>query len=390
MADSITAEEIRTLREGSYHLIDIRTEDEFAAGSMPGAVHIDREILRREGPGAVAGDEADTYIFLDMFGTQAGAAADDFAARGLKARYVEGGYGNWILRKMRGKESDPDRCRNIEQSLRKRFRHDITGRFVKALTDYRLLQPGDRVAVCISGGKDSMLMAKLFQEIKRRNKFPFDVVYLCMNPGYSDTTLGMIESNAKLLEIPLTIFETRIFDAVDHIPNSPCYICARMRRGFLYRKAKDLGCNKIALGHHYDDVIQTTLMSILYSGQTQTMMPKLHSEHFEGMELIRPLYLVREDDIKAWRDYNDLHFIRCACHFTEMNSIENGDTNSKRIEAKKLIRELRKTTPSVEGNIFRSMENIMLNACLGWKKDGERHSFLDEYDRWQPKNGGEQ
>jgi len=271
-----------------------------------------------------------------------------------------------------------------EQSLRKRFRKPIMTRFARAVNDYELIKPGDRIAVCISGGKDSMLMAKCFQELKRRNKYPFELVFLVMNPGYTDETLAMVTGNAELLGVPITMFETQIFDAVYELEKSPCYLCARMRRGYLYSKAKELGCNKIALGHHFDDVIETTLMSILYSGQTQTMMPKLHSTNFEGMELIRPMYLIREDDILRWGDANGLSFIRCACRFTaacaeDANSSATGDTRSKRIEAKHLIAELKKTNPNIEMNIFRSMENIHLNAVLGFKKDGAYHHFLESY-----------
>ena len=273
------------------------------------------------------------------------------------------------------------RREEAEYSLRKRFKKEITGNFVKAVSRYELVLPGDHVAVCVSGGKDSTLMAKLFQEIKRRNKFPFEVTFLCMDPGYSDATLDRIRSNSRLLGIPLTMFRSHIFDAVDHVDQSPCYLCARMRRGYLYSKAKELGCNKIALGHHYDDVIETTLMSILYSGQVQTMLPKLHSTNFEGMELIRPMYLIREASVKKWCEANGLQFIRCACHFTEACSTAGtGDSLSKRLEAKHLIAELKKTNPNIEGNLFQSMQNIHLDAVLGYKQNNIRHSFLDGYD----------
>ena len=207
--------------------------------------------------------------------------------------------------------------KNVEISLRKKFKKKIWSRFTKAINTYELVKPGDRIAVCISGGKDSMLMAKLFQEIQRHGKFPFELVFLVMDPGYSAENRQIIESNAKLLQIPITVFETNIFDSVYHVQNNPCYLCARMRRGHLYNKAKELGCNKIALGHHYDDVIETILMGMLYGAQIQTMMPKLHSTNFEGMELIRPMYLIREADIIHWKDYNNLQFIQCACRFTE-------------------------------------------------------------------------
>ncbi|MBP5291546.1 MAG: tRNA 2-thiocytidine biosynthesis protein TtcA [Lachnospiraceae bacterium] len=276
------------------------------------------------------------------------------------------------------------RREQIEKSLSKKFKKDIFSRFTKAIVDYELVREGDKIAVCISGGKDSMCMAKLFQELKKHDKFPFELVFLVMDPGYSDINRKMIESNAALMGIPLEIFETRIFDAVDNIDKSPCYLCARMRRGYLYRRAQDLGCNKIALGHHFDDVIETVLMGMLYSGQYQSMMPKLHSTNFPGMELIRPMYLVRESDIESWRDYNGLTFLRCACRFTEAQemmasgrSVKEGD--SKRLETKRLIAELKKTNPFVEANIFKATQNVVLNKVLGYKQHGEKHSFLEDY-----------
>jgi tRNA(Ile)-lysidine synthase TilS/MesJ len=243
------------------------------------------------------------------------------------------------------------------------------------------VKPGDRIAVCISGGKDSMLMAKLFQELKLHNKFDFTVKFLVMDPGYSPANRKVIEENAKKLDIPVTIFESDIFDSVFNVEKNPCYLCARMRRGYLYSFAKELGCNKIALGHHYDDVIETILMGMLYGAQVQTMMPKLHSTNFEGMELIRPLYLVREDDIKAWRDYNDLHFIQCACKFTDTCTTCNNENRSKRVEVKELIAEMKKTNPFVESNIFKSVENVNLSTVVAYKQDGVRHHFLDTYDK---------
>ena len=270
----------------------------------------------------------------------------------------------------------------IERSIIKKYRDELWKPFVYAVKKYELIQAGDKIAVCISGGKDSMLMAKLFQEIQRHGKFPFELVFLVMDPGYSAENRQIIESNAKLLQIPITVFETNIFDSVYHVQNNPCYLCARMRRGHLYNKAKELGCNKIALGHHYDDVIETILMGMLYGAQVQTMMPKLHSTNFEGMELIRPLYLVREDAIKAWRDYNDLHFIQCACKFTDTCTTCNNEENqSKRMETKELIARLKKVNPYVEGNIFKSVENVNLDTIVAYKQKGVKHHFLDEYDR---------
>ncbi len=270
---------------------------------------------------------------------------------------------------------------DIERSIIKKFKKQIWRRFTKAVNEYELIKDGDKICVCISGGKDSMLMAKLFQELKRHGNDNFETKFLVMDPGYSPKNLERIKSNAELLGIPIEIFSTEIFDAVYEIEKSPCYLCARMRRGHLYMQAEAMGCNKIALGHHYDDVIETILMAMLYGAQIQTMMPKLHSTNFEGMELIRPLYLVRESDICAWRDYNALHFLQCACHFTETCSTchEDGTTSSKRLETKKLIAMLKENNPYVESNIFKSVENVNVDTVIEYKKNGVRHNFLDEY-----------
>lgn len=274
------------------------------------------------------------------------------------------------------------RQRDVERSIVKKFRKEIWCKFTKAINEYDLIQDGDRIAVCISGGKDSMLMAKLFQEILRHGKKNFETVYLVMNPGYNEENYNRIRSNADLLGVPIEVFESRIFDAVANETDSPCYLCARMRRGYLYDQAQKLGCNKIALGHHFDDVIETILMGMLYGAQVQTMMPKLHSTNFEGMELIRPLYLIREDDIVHWASYNDLTFIRCACRFTEhCENEDNIEKGAKRYEVKALIRELKKKNPYVEKNIFRSVENVNLNTIVAYKKDGVKHHFLDTYSK---------
>lgn len=294
-----------------------------------------------------------------------------------------------------------------ESSLTKVFKKNIWCKFTKAINQYELVKEGDCIAVCISGGKDSMLMAKLFQELKRHNKFPFEVKFLVMDPGYSKPNRELIEYNAAKMSIPITIYESDIFDSVVNVEKSPCYLCARMRRGHLYSKAKEMGCNKIALGHHYDDVIETILMGMLYGAQIQTMMPKLHSTNFEGMELIRPLYLIREDDIKAWRDYNGLRFLQCACKFTEMcgtentkdttsslnnNSLNNNflnnnafdrnsiESSSKRLETKRIIAEMKKINPLVESNIFNSVENVNLSTIIAYKDQDGKHHFLDTYD----------
>ena len=268
--------------------------------------------------------------------------------------------------------------RKAEECLRKKFHKELFSAFARGIVNYRLLEPNDKVAVCISGGKDSMLMAKLFQELQRHKKFPFELVFLVMDPGYSPENRALIEHNARLLGVPITVFETDIFENVFTIEKSPCYICARMRRGHLYHRAKELGCNKIALGHHYDDVIETILMGMLYGGQVQTMMPKVKSANFEGMELIRPMYLVREADIKRWRDYNDLKFLQCACRFTAALS-SCGNTGSKRQKVKELIASIKAEDPEIEQNIFKSVENVNLATVIAYKdKSGERHHFLDE------------
>lgn len=269
-----------------------------------------------------------------------------------------------------------------ELSLRKKFKKSIWCKFTKGINEYDLVSPGDKIAVCISGGKDSMIMAKLFQELKRHDKFPFEVEFIVMDPGYNEVNRRKIEENARNLSVPINIFESDIFGSVEHIEKNPCYICARMRRGYLYSKAKELGCNKIALGHHFDDVIETILMGMLYGGQVQTMMPKLHSTNFEGLELIRPMYLVREADIKHWCSYNELEFIQCACRFTETCSDidANGHSISKRMETKNLIAELKKINPQVEKNIFRSVENVNLNTIIAYKDKNGVHNFLDTYN----------
>lgn len=269
----------------------------------------------------------------------------------------------------------------IELTLVKKFRKEIWNRFLRGVKDYELIQEGDKIAVCISGGKDSMVMAKCMQRLQRYSKFPFEVVYLVMNPGYNEVNKQKIIDNAKTLGIPIHMFETKIFNVVADMKDSPCYICARMRRGHLYKNAQDLGCNKIALGHHFDDVIETNLMSMLYSGQIRTMMPKLHSENYEGMEIIRPLYLVKEADIISWAKYNNLEFIQCACRFTENQEVyDDNSSNSKRQEMKELINKFRQINPFIEYNIFRSMQNVQLEKLIAYKDGDEYHSFLDNYD----------
>ncbi len=278
-----------------------------------------------------------------------------------------------------GEMAAGDRCREIERSIIKKFRKEIWRPFVKALNEYDMIQEGDNIAVCISGGKDSMLLAKCMQEILRHGKMEFGLHFLVMDPGYNPENRRLIEENARIMGIPVTVFESDIFNVVVDVDQSPCYLCARMRRGYLYANARKLGCNKIALGHHFDDVIETILMSMLYGAQVNTMMPKLHSTNFEGMELIRPLYLVKEADIQAWRDFNQLRFLQCACRFTEAISREEEASLSKRQEMKELIAKFRTINPHIETNIFKSVENVNLDACIGYVKGGERHHFLEEY-----------
>ena len=274
------------------------------------------------------------------------------------------------------------RYEEIERSIIKSYRKTIWSKFIEGINEFEMIKDGDKIAVCISGGKDSMLLAKCIQEIKRHGKIDFEAVFLVMNPGYSDQNKQKIIENAEILNIPITMFESDIFNCVAEIEDSPCYLCARMRRGYLYNKAKELGCNKIALGHHFDDVIETILMGMLYGAQMQTMMPKLHSTSHPGMELIRPLYYVKEADIINWSKKNNLEFIRCACRFTEQCAMnDNEDGKSKREEMKKLIKNLRQVYKNVDINIMRSAQNVNLNTVISYIKDGEIHHFLDEYDK---------
>lgn len=370
-------------------IIDIRREADFLRETYPGAKHIyweEFEAHKDEVP-------KDRPVYLICYtGERSDELARELLEEGYEVYSVQGGYRAYLRMKLlefmeQTKAPDAggknaDRCSEIERSIVKKFRKEIWRKFTKAINEYELIQDGDKIAVCISGGKDSMLMAKLFQELERHGKKNFEVVFLVMNPGYNEINYETIVNNAKILNVPITVFTSEIFDIVAGEEESPCYLCARMRRGHLYSKAKELGCNKIALGHHFDDVIETILMGMLYGAQVQTMMPKLHSTNFPGMELIRPLYLVREEDIIHWMNYNDLHFIQCACRFTESCASCGGtEKGSKRAEIKDLIRELRKKNPYIEKNIFRSVENVNLNTVIGYKKNGVRHHFLDEYDK---------
>lgn len=274
-----------------------------------------------------------------------------------------------------------ERYKEIERSIIKRFRKEIWAKFVKAVKDYKLINEGDKVMVCISGGKDSFLLAKCVEELKKHGGVNFDASYVCMNPGYNEINKQMILKNAKILNVDLEMFESDIFDVANSLnEKSPCYMCARMRRGYLYNKAKELGCNKIALGHHFDDVIETTLLSMFYGSEVKTMLSKLHSENFEGLELIRPLYLVKEANVLAWCKYNDLTFINCACKFTDRVS-KSDEHISKRKEMKELIKKLREMNPDIDYNIFKAMDNVNLNCVLGTRKDGVHKSFMEDYDK---------
>ena len=267
----------------------------------------------------------------------------------------------------------------VERSINKKYRKELWNPFIAAVKRYELIKEGDKIAVCISGGKDSMLLAKLMQILHRFSEVPFELVFLVMDPGYNELNRRKIESNAKLLNIPITVFETDIFSVANKTEKSPCYLCAKMRRGHLYSKAKELGCNKIALGHHFSDVIETTVMAMFYGAQLQAMIPKVHSLNFEGMELIRPLYCVHEDDIIAWARYNELEFIQCACRFTERAAMSDDEGVSKRQEVKELLRRLKRDNPDIEKSIFNSIHSVCLDTFPGYKTKGEAHSFLENY-----------
>ncbi len=375
MNSEITVTELKKMPEDSYMLIDIRDEYAFSYGHIDGAVNIPQDKLDERLP-ELPRDKK--LMICCKSGLISRETADMLCEKGFDAYNLSGGYCEWLRIKL----ENGSVTEAVEKSIRKKFHKELWSRFAKAITVYQLVNPGDKIAVCISGGKDSMLMAKLFQELKMHDKFPFELVFLVMDPGYSPENRRIIEKNAEAMSIPITIFESDIFESVYNVDKNPCYLCARMRRGYLYSKARELGCNKIALGHHFDDVIETILMGMLYGGQVQTMMPKLHSTNFEGLELIRPMYLIREGDIKHWRDYNDLHFIQCACRFTDTCTTCNPTgTGSKRQEIKHLIADMKKVNPQVEMNIFRSVENVNLNTVIAYKDDSGVHNFLDDYNK---------
>lgn len=381
MAKQISTEELRSLNCDDYIVIDIRDEYSYSFGHIDGARLVSPKLTDSALADELSSLSGKKIIVCGNGGIMSGEFADRLCALGFDALNLDGGYIDWLRTTLETGESKAD---DAERSIRKKFHSCILSKFTKALNEYQLINEGDKIAVCISGGKDSMLMAKLFQEIKRHNKMEFEVVFLLMDPGYSPANRRIIEKNAELLDIPLTIFETDIFSSVFNVRTNPCYLCARMRRGNLYAKAKELGCNKIALGHHFDDVIETILMGMIYGGQVQTMMPKLHSANFPGMELIRPMYFVREEDVKRWRDYNGLHFIQCACKFTDQAASEDDNEHtSKRQEIKQLIARLSKINPQIEMNIFRSVEGVNLKTLPSYKDlDGNLHHFLDEYEKY--------
>lgn len=373
--NELTIEEFDALSTDTYVLYDIRSTDEINHGAIKGAIASSAEELEENPPE----EKGKKIIICCSRGRVSRDVAENLCEQGYDAVSLKGGYIAWLMAEIKKQEAD-EICNSVEKSLRKKFHKNIFSKFAKAINQYELVKEGDRIAVCISGGKDSMLMAKLFQELLKHGKANFELVFLVMNPGYNEDNWKIIQDNAKVLGIPLTVFETQIFDTVADIDKNPCYLCARMRRGYLYSHAKELGCNKIALGHHFDDVIETILMGMFYGGKVETMMPKLHSQNFEGMELIRPMYLIKEDDIIAWRDYNQLNFIQCACRFTENCVSCGGGRGSKRDEMKELIKEFRKQGDIIEKNIFRSVHNVNLRTIIGYHKDDMEYNFLDDYN----------
>ena len=359
-------------------VIDIRTPAQFAYGSYPGAENIPAEKLHPQ-------EFQEPVYLLCQSGIISLELAEKYQEAGYPVVSIRGGYREYLRQTLMQATADEALClqrrEKAEHSIITTYRKELWTPFVKAIKQYKLISDGDKIAVCISGGKDSMLMAKLFQELYAHGRHNFEVVFLVMNPGYNELNSHAVMENAKLLGIPIEIFHTEIFDIVANQGGSPCYLCARMRRGHLYSKARELGCNKIALGHHYDDVIETILMGMLYGGQVQTMMPKLHSTNFPGMELIRPMYLIREKDILRWRDYNSLHFIQCACRLTESCASCGGtEKGSKRAEIKQMIRFLSQLDSQIPARIFKSVENVNLDTVIAYKKGGIVHNFLDDYN----------
>ena len=386
--NTISVEELEKIDSSKITIVDVRPADQYSRGSFPGAVNIPLDEFEERMESV---DKEKMVYVLCHTGDRSRDCVEKLSDAGYEAVNIEGGYRAYLRLSLSrfmendAKEQKELKTKEIEHSIIKTFRKTVWRPFTKALNEYQLIQEGDKIAVCISGGKDSMLMAKLLQELKRHGKIHFELVFLVMNPGYNADNWKIIQDNAELLGIPLTVFESDIFDTVAEIENNPCYLCARMRRGYLYSHAKELGCNKIALGHHFDDVIETILMSMVYGGQIQTMMPKLHSRNYAGMELIRPLYMVKEADIIRWVEQNDLHFIRCACRFTESyeGSEKKGEV-SKRQEMKELIAKFRATNPNIENNIFKSVYNVNLRTVIQYEYKGKKYNFMDTYDDYDP------
>lgn len=387
--NTIEIEELEQLDFSAITILDVRPAQEYQRGTFGNAVNIplddfweDTEKVLEDG---LLSKEKPVYVLCHT-GEKSADVTEELEDAGYEAYNISGGYRAYLrlsLERAVRQDEIAEKTREIERSIIKKFRRSVWRPFTKAIQEYELVQEGDKIAVCISGGKDSMLMAKLLQELKKHGKCNFELVFLVMNPGYNADNWKIIQDNAKLLGIPLTVFESDIFDVVADIDKNPCYLCARMRRGYLYSHAKELGCNKIALGHHFDDMIETVLMGMLYSGKIETMMPKLHSRNFEGMQLIRPMYMIREDAIKAWRDYNRLHFIQCACRFTENCATCGGEKGSKRDEMKELIAKFRESSDVIDKNIFRSVHDVNLNTIIGYHKGDEKYNFLDDYDQEQ-------
>ena len=381
--NTISVEELEKIDSSKITIVDVRPADQYSRGSFPGAVNIPLDEFEERMESV---DREKMVYVLCHTGDRSRDCVEKLSDAGYEAVNIEGGYRAYLRLSLSrfmendAKEQKELKTKEIEHSIIKTFRKTVWRPFTKALNEYQLIQEGDKIAVCISGGKDSMLMAKLLQELKRHGKIHFELVFLVMNPGYNADNWKIIQDNAELLGIPLTVFESDIFDTVAEIENNPCYLCARMRRGYLYSHAKELGCNKIALGHHFDDVIETTLIGMFYASQLKAMIPKLHSTNFEGMELIRPMYCIHEEDIIAWMNYNGLEFIQCACRFTENYTLNNNEGGiSKRQEIKMLIRQLKKDNPLIDKSIFNSIHSVSLDTMPGYKTHGKTYSFLDNY-----------
>lgn len=376
----ITYDELKGLENESYVLIDIRDEGLVSYGVIPGAVHIFVDDLENSRVLADISKEK-KLIFYCEIGRRSREIDDTLEfLEGRDCYSLAEGYVGYIRSGMKSQTDKDEKRKRAEASIQKKFHKQLFSPFARACKTYKLIEEGDHIAVCISGGKDSMLMAKLMQQLKRVSETDFELVFLVMDPGYNEANRKKIEDNAKRLRVPITVFESDIFEIANNAGGSPCYLCARMRRGNLYAKAKELGCNKIALGHHFTDVIETTLLGMFYGSQLQAMLPKLHSTNFEGMELIRPMYCIREEAIIRWAKHNNLEFLQCACRFVdEYSSSEDGIGKSKRQEIKMLLKELEKANPGIEHSIFKSIHSVCLDTFPGYKQQGEYHSFLNEY-----------